>query len=96
MMPFGVIVLVRAVKLGHRALSVWRTSAISGGRTLVNGFYQQTCFQKCRRRSCRSGRVRRCLGGVVSGQAVGYLLDHGFGWGVVFAVAGSFTFSDLS
>jgi ACS family hexuronate transporter-like MFS transporter len=30
------------------------------------------------------------LGGVVFGQAVGYLLDHGFGWGVVFAVAGSF------
>jgi ACS family hexuronate transporter-like MFS transporter len=30
------------------------------------------------------------FGGVVFGQAVGYLLDHGFGWGVVFAVAGSF------
>ena len=30
------------------------------------------------------------LGGVVFGQAVGYLLDHGFGWGIVFAVAGSF------
>jgi ACS family hexuronate transporter-like MFS transporter len=30
------------------------------------------------------------LGGVVFGQAVGYLLDHGFSWGVVFAVAGSF------
>lgn len=30
------------------------------------------------------------LGGIVFGQAVGYLLDHGFGWGVVFAIAGSF------
>jgi ACS family hexuronate transporter-like MFS transporter len=30
------------------------------------------------------------FGGVVFGQAVGYLLDHGFGWGIVFAVAGSF------
>jgi len=30
------------------------------------------------------------FGGVVFGQAVGYLLDHGFGWGVVFATAGSF------
>jgi ACS family hexuronate transporter-like MFS transporter len=30
------------------------------------------------------------FGGVVFGQFVGYLLDHGFGWGVVFAVAGSF------
>ena len=29
------------------------------------------------------------MGGVVFGQAVGYLLDHGFGYGVVFAVAGS-------
>jgi ACS family hexuronate transporter-like MFS transporter len=25
----------------------------------------------------------------VFGQAVGYLLDHGFGYGVVFAIAGS-------
>lgn len=30
------------------------------------------------------------LGGVVFGQLVGYLLDHGFGWGLVFALAGSF------
>ena len=30
------------------------------------------------------------MGGVVFGQAVGYLLDHGHGWGVVFALAGSF------
>ena len=30
------------------------------------------------------------MGGVVFGQAVGYLLDHGFGYGVVFALAGSF------
>jgi ACS family hexuronate transporter-like MFS transporter len=29
------------------------------------------------------------MGGVVFGQTVGYLLDHGFGYGVVFAVAGS-------
>jgi MFS transporter, ACS family, hexuronate transporter len=29
------------------------------------------------------------LGGVVFGQVVGYLLDHGFGYGVVFALAGS-------
>jgi ACS family hexuronate transporter-like MFS transporter len=29
------------------------------------------------------------MGGVVFGQAVGYLLDHGYGYGVVFAVAGS-------
>jgi ACS family hexuronate transporter-like MFS transporter len=29
------------------------------------------------------------MGGVVFGQAVGYLLDHGFGYGVVFAIAGS-------
>jgi ACS family hexuronate transporter-like MFS transporter len=29
------------------------------------------------------------LGGVVFGQLVGYLLDHGFGYGVVFALAGS-------
>jgi MFS transporter, ACS family, aldohexuronate transporter len=30
------------------------------------------------------------MGGVVFGQAVGYLLDHGHGWGLVFALAGSF------
>jgi len=30
------------------------------------------------------------MGGVVFGQLVGYLLDHGYGWGVVFALAGSF------
>jgi ACS family hexuronate transporter-like MFS transporter len=29
------------------------------------------------------------MGGVVFGQLVGYLLDHGFGYGVVFAIAGS-------
>jgi ACS family hexuronate transporter-like MFS transporter len=30
------------------------------------------------------------MGGVVFGQAVGYLLDQGFGYGLVFALAGSF------
>jgi ACS family hexuronate transporter-like MFS transporter len=30
------------------------------------------------------------MGGVVFQQTVGYLLDHGFGYGVVFALAGSF------
>jgi len=30
------------------------------------------------------------MGGVVFGQLVGYLLDHGFGYGVVFTLAGSF------
>jgi ACS family hexuronate transporter-like MFS transporter len=30
------------------------------------------------------------MGGVVFGQLVGYLLDHGFGYGLVFALAGSF------
>jgi ACS family hexuronate transporter-like MFS transporter len=30
------------------------------------------------------------MGGVVFGQVVGYLLDHGHGWGLVFALAGSF------
>lgn len=30
------------------------------------------------------------MGGVVFGQAVGWLLDHGFGYGVVFTLAGSF------
>jgi MFS transporter, ACS family, hexuronate transporter len=30
------------------------------------------------------------MGGVVFGQLVGYLLDHGYGWGIVFALAGSF------
>jgi ACS family hexuronate transporter-like MFS transporter len=30
------------------------------------------------------------MGGIVFGQAVGYLLDHGFGYGLVFALAGSF------
>jgi len=30
------------------------------------------------------------MGGVVFGQVVGYLLDHQFGYGVVFALAGSF------
>ena len=30
------------------------------------------------------------MGGIVFGQAVGYLLDHGFGYGVVFAMAGTF------
>ena len=29
------------------------------------------------------------MGGVVFGQIVGYLLDHGYGYGVVFALAGS-------
>jgi ACS family hexuronate transporter-like MFS transporter len=30
------------------------------------------------------------MGGIVFGQVVGYLLDHGFGYGPVFALAGSF------
>jgi MFS transporter, ACS family, aldohexuronate transporter len=30
------------------------------------------------------------MGGIAFGQLVGYLLDHGFGYGVVFALAGSF------
>jgi len=30
------------------------------------------------------------MGGVVFGQLVGYLLDHGYGWALVFALAGSF------
>jgi MFS transporter, ACS family, hexuronate transporter len=30
------------------------------------------------------------MGGIAFGQAVGYLLDHGFGYGLVFALAGSF------
>jgi ACS family hexuronate transporter-like MFS transporter len=30
------------------------------------------------------------MGGVVFGQVVGYLLDHGSGYGLVFALAGSF------
>jgi ACS family hexuronate transporter-like MFS transporter len=30
------------------------------------------------------------MGGVVFGQVVGYLLDHGYGYGLVFALAGSF------
>lgn len=30
------------------------------------------------------------MGGVVFGQLVGYLLDHGYGWAPVFALAGSF------
>jgi ACS family hexuronate transporter-like MFS transporter len=30
------------------------------------------------------------IGGIVFGQLVGYLLDHGFGYGVVFTMAGSF------
>jgi MFS transporter, ACS family, hexuronate transporter len=30
------------------------------------------------------------MGGIVFGQLVGYLLDHGFGYGVVFALAGTF------
>ena len=30
------------------------------------------------------------MGGVVFGQLVGYLLDHGYGWQLVFALAGSF------
>jgi len=29
------------------------------------------------------------MGGVVFGQLVGYLLDHGYGYGLVFALAGS-------
>jgi ACS family hexuronate transporter-like MFS transporter len=29
------------------------------------------------------------MGGVVFGQVVGYLLDHGYGYGLVFALAGS-------
>jgi ACS family hexuronate transporter-like MFS transporter len=30
------------------------------------------------------------MGGIVFGQIVGYLLDHGFGYGVVFTLAGTF------
>jgi ACS family hexuronate transporter-like MFS transporter len=30
------------------------------------------------------------MGGIAFGQAVGYLLDHGFGYGVVFLLAGTF------
>jgi ACS family hexuronate transporter-like MFS transporter len=30
------------------------------------------------------------LGGVVWGLVVGYLLDHGFGYGVVFTIVGTF------
>jgi ACS family hexuronate transporter-like MFS transporter len=30
------------------------------------------------------------MGGIVFGQFVGYLLDHGFGYGTVFGIAGTF------
>jgi len=30
------------------------------------------------------------MGGIAFGELVGYLLDHGFGYGVVFKLAGSF------
>jgi ACS family hexuronate transporter-like MFS transporter len=30
------------------------------------------------------------MGGIAFGQLVGYLLDHGFGYGVVFSVAATF------
>jgi ACS family hexuronate transporter-like MFS transporter len=30
------------------------------------------------------------MGGIAFGEVVGYLLDHGFGYGVVFALAGTF------
>ena len=30
------------------------------------------------------------MGGITFGQLVGYLLDHGFGYGIVFALAGTF------
>jgi ACS family hexuronate transporter-like MFS transporter len=30
------------------------------------------------------------IGGIAFGQLAGYLLDHGFGYGVIFALAGSF------
>jgi uncharacterized membrane protein YgaE (UPF0421/DUF939 family) len=30
------------------------------------------------------------MGGIAFGQLVGYLLDHGFGYGVVFTMAGTF------
>ena len=30
------------------------------------------------------------IGGLLFGQAAGYLLDHGYGYGTVFAMAGSF------
>jgi len=29
------------------------------------------------------------MGGIVFGQLVGYLLDHGFGYGTVFGIAGT-------
>jgi hypothetical protein len=29
------------------------------------------------------------MGGIAFGQLVGYLLDHGFGYGVVFSLAGT-------
>ena len=31
------------------------------------------------------------MGGIAFGQLVGYLLDHGLGYGIVFALAGCFT-----
>ena len=31
------------------------------------------------------------MGGIAFGQLVGYLLDHGFGYGVVFTLAGTFS-----
>jgi len=30
------------------------------------------------------------MGGIAFGELVGYLLDHGFGYGVVFSLAGTF------
>jgi hypothetical protein len=30
------------------------------------------------------------MGGIAFGQLVGYLLDHGFGYGLVFTLAGTF------
>ncbi len=30
------------------------------------------------------------MGGIAFGELVGYLLDHGFGYGVVFTLAGTF------
>ncbi len=56
---------------------------------LGNGASHRPLSGQGSRFGCRNGRFRRRNGGIAFGKLAGYLLDHGFGYGVVLSLAGT-------
>ena len=87
LMPW-VILVPQPVSSALRS-SASHISASNHGRRW-SWFFPRIFSSKCRRRGRRTGRFRRRDGRNCVRRVAGYLLDHGFGYSVVFRIAGTF------